>query len=147
MSRKHKKHDEVSPLNLPYTKSLSKAVTRIYNHTHWFTDREAWTLFRLFAFIETFGWTLLISAIIYRRFDLPLDTIFVSIAGTLHGLFFTLYILFVLLTARSMMWGFWRVSGALLAAMPPYTSLLYEKIMAYHRKKYPVYVEPPSDID
>lgn len=147
MSRRYKKDDENSSLNHSFARTITKVVKRVYNHTHWFTDKEAWTLFRLFAFIETFGWTLLISAIIYRRFDLPLDNIFVSIAGTLHGLFFALYILFVLLTARSMMWGFWRVSGALLAAIPPYTSLLYEKIMAHHRKKHPVYIEPPRDID
>ena len=36
-----------------------------YNHTHWFTDKEAWFIFRLGAFMEATGWTLLISAIIY----------------------------------------------------------------------------------
>lgn len=124
-----------------------QATGFVYHRTHWFTDKEAWAMFRLFAFIETAGWTLLISAIIYRKFDLPFDTILVSLAGTIHGLFFALYFVFVLVTARSMMWGFWRVTGALLAGMPPYTSFIYEKIMAHHRKTQPVYIEPPANID
>lgn len=127
------------------TSTVANTVTYIYRNTHWFKDKDAWVLFRLFAFMETIGWTLLISAIIYRKFDLPLDDVFVSMAGRIHGILFALYFLFVLITARSMMWGFWRVSVALAAGMPPYTSLLFEKIMAYHRKKYPVYVEPPKE--
>lgn len=114
---------------------------------HWFTDKEAWMLFRMFAFTEAVGWTLLISAIIYRRLDLPGYEIAISIAGTMHGLFFSLYFLFALLTARSMEWGFWRISAALLAGMPPYTSLVYERLIAYQRKKYPRHIAEPPDMD
>jgi integral membrane protein len=122
-------------------------IVNLYNKTHWFTDKEAWTLYRVFAFTEAIGWTLLISAIIYRSLHMPGAAIAISIAGTVHGLLFSLYFLFVLLTARSMKWGPWRISAALLSGMPPYMSLIYEKIIAYHRRKYPVYVEPPADID
>lgn len=122
-------------------------IKGVYHRTHWFTDKEAWMLFRLFAFAEVVGWTLLISAIIYRKFDLPLDDIFVSIAGTVHGLFFGLYFIFVIITARSMLWGPVRTSTALLAGMPPYTSLVFERAMTYHRKKYPAHVEPPKGYD
>lgn len=126
---------------------LFKGISSVYHRTHWFTDKEAWMLFRMFAFAEVVGWTLLISAIIYRKFDMPLDDIFVSIAGTVHGLFFALYFIFVFITARSMLWGPKRASIALIAGMPPYTSLLFERAMAYHRKKYPVFVEPPKGYD
>lgn len=119
----------------------------VYHRTHWFTDQEAWALYRLFAFVEAIGWTLLISAIVYRKFDLPLSHIFVSIAGTVHGLFFGLYFLFVFLTARSMLWGPWRVSFALVAGMPPYTAVIFEQYMARHRKKYPRKVDPPKGLD
>lgn len=125
-------------------KHVTKFVRTIYDNTHWFTDKEAWMLYKLFAFGEAVGWTLLIGAIVYRRYDLPLDDIFVSIAGTLHALFFGLYFVFVLITARSMAWGFWRITGALLAGIPPYTSLIYEQIMAYDRKKHPPKVTPPE---
>jgi len=122
-----------------------KAMAIVYNKTHWFTDKEAWALFRLFAFGEALGWSLLIGAIIYRHFDMPGYEIAIGLAGRIHGLLFMLYFLFVLVTARSMQWGFYRVAGALLAGMPPYTSLMYEKLMAFHRKKYPAYVVPPTD--
>lgn len=123
-----------------------KPVVAVYNKTHWFTDKEAWMLFRLFAFVEAIGWTMLIGAIIYRKFDMPGYEIAISIAGTTHGLFFSLYFLFVLLTARSMEWGFWRVSAALAAGMPPYTALIFEKVMSWHRKAYPVFIRPPDSI-
>ncbi|MEO5949971.1 MAG: DUF3817 domain-containing protein [Candidatus Saccharimonadales bacterium] len=126
--------------------TLTQKVSFVYNKTHWFTDKEAWTLYRIVAFGEAFGWTLLISAITYRAFHLPGYAIAVSIAGMTHGLFFSLYFLFVFLTARSMKWGFWRMSGALVTGIAPYTSLIFEKIMARDRKKRPIYVEPPEDI-
>lgn len=133
-----------------YDNTLGHIVRRlvyVYHKTHWFTDQDAWMLYKLFAFGEAVGWTLLISAIIYRRFDMPLDDIFVSIAGTVHGLLFMLYFVFTLITIRSMEWGVWRTAGALAAGTAPYTSVAYERIMARHRKKYPKYVEPPEDSD
>jgi integral membrane protein len=118
-----------------------------YNKTHWFTDKEAWWIFRLGAFMEATGWTLLISAIIYRSFGLPEYESFISVAGRLHGIFFVAYFAGVLATARSMGWGIWRVLIALAAGVPPFTSLVFEQIMAWHRKKYPVYIESPKNID
>lgn len=133
-----------------YSKTLDpvfRGVEFIYNKTHWFTDKEAWALFRLFAILEAIGWSLLIGAIIYRSFGLPEYESVISIGGRMHGLFFSLYFLFVLLTARSMKWGFWRVLAALVMGMPPYTSLVFEKIMAYDRKRRPVHIDPPVNID
>lgn len=126
---------------------IRSSITSAYNKMHWFSDEHAWTLFRLFAFTEAVGWTLLISAIISRYLDMPLSNIAVSIAGTLHGLFFTLYFVFTIITARSMMWGFWRVAAALVAGMPPYTALIFERVTAHHRKKNPLYVAPPPEYD
>ncbi len=124
-----------------------RGVGFVYNKTHWFTDKEAWALFRFFAILEAVGWTLLIGAITYRSFGLPEYESVISVAGRMHGLFFSLYFLFVLLTARSMKWGFWRVAVALVAGMPPYTALVFEQLMAYDRKKRPVYIRPPVGID
>ena len=124
-----------------------RGISYLYDKTHWFTDKEAWALFRLFAFGEAVGWTLLISAIIYRSFGLPGSEVAVSIAGRIHGVLFLLYFVFVLLTARSMMWGFWKTSIALIAGMPPYLSLVFEKSMAYIRKRCPVNVAPPPGSD
>ncbi len=135
-----------------YTKYMKEAVrivgkpfVFVYNKTHWFSDQEAWVVYRFFAIAEAIGWTLLIGAIVYRAFDLPAYEAVVSIAGRMHGIIFALYFLFVLITARSMGWGLWRIGGALAAGIPPYTGLVFEQVMAWHRKKYPQYIEPPEE--
>lgn len=118
-----------------------------YNKTHWFTDKEAWWIFRLGAFLEAIGWTLLIGAIVYRSFGLPEYESFISIAGRLHGMFYVAYFAAVIATARSMGWGLWRIGFALAAGVPPYASLLFEQIMAWHRKKHPVFIAPPANVN
>jgi len=127
--------------------SVKSIGMSVYDKTHWFSDDDAWRLFRLFAFVEAMGWTLLIGAIMYRSFDLVWDDIFVSFAGTIHGVFFLLYFVFVLITARSMEWGLGRITLALAAGIPPYTSLVFEQAMARHRKRHPQSIAPPLGYD
>lgn len=127
--------------------TIGKPFVWLYNQTHWFTDKEAWAVYRFFAFGEAVGWTLLIGAIIYRYAGLPEAASVISFAGHIHGILFGLYFLFVLITARSMGWGLWRIGFGLAAGIPPYTAVLYEQIMAWHRKKYPAEIEPPKDYD
>ena len=127
--------------------TLGGYIVWAYNKTHWFTDKEAWWIFRLGAFMEATGWTLLISAIVYRSFDLPQYESFISVAGRIHGIFFVAYFASVIATARSMQWGIWRVGAALALGVPPFTSLVFEQVMSWHRKKHPVFVEPPKNID
>jgi integral membrane protein len=126
---------------------MKKLLVMLYNKTHWFTDQEAWGVFRFFAILETIGWTLLIFAIVYRRLGLPEADSVVSFAGHLHGMGFVLYFIFVLLVARSMEWGIWRIGIAVVAGIPPYGSIIFEQLMSRHRKKQPVYVEPPRGYD
>lgn len=126
---------------------VKHALLRLYNGTHWFSDKDAWLLFRAAAFAETIGWTLLIAAILYRNQDLPNPDIFISVAGRLHGLFFMLYFVAVLLLSRSMQWRGYRILFALAAGVPPYGSLVYEKIAAKERKQNPPKVTPPKGYD
>ena len=132
-------------------KSVALAVATpfvfAYNKTHWFTDKEAWAIFRFFAILETVGWSLLIGAIIYRRLGLPEADSVVSFAGHLHGIGFVLYFLFALLTARSMGWGIKMISVAIVAGMPPYGSLVFEQIMARRYRRRPMRVTPPAGFD
>ena len=104
-------------------------------------------MFRLFAILEAVGWTLLGSAIIYHSFGWPWGDSLVTICGRIHGIFFICYFAFTLATARSMKWGLWRVLSALIVGIAPYASLVFEQIMAYDRRKRPIFVEPPADID
>ncbi len=126
---------------------MSAPFIWLYDKTHWFTDKEAWGIFRFFAILEAVGWTLLISAIVYRRLGLPEADSVISFMGHLHGLGFVLYFLFTLLTARSMGWGIWRIGMAIVAGMPPYGSIVFEQIMARDRRKNPVFVTPPKGSD
>ncbi|MGV9002290.1 MAG: DUF3817 domain-containing protein [Candidatus Saccharimonadaceae bacterium] len=132
-------------------KSLMQTIRRffvfIYNKTHLFTDKEAWGVFRFWAIIEAVTWTMLISAILYRRLGLPEAPSVISFAGHIHGIAFIFYFIFVLLLARSMEWRLLRIGSAIVAGMPPYGSIIFEQVMARHRKKKPVYVEPPKGYD
>lgn len=128
-------------------KQFGECVVWVYNKTHWFTDKEAWGIYRLFAFGEAFGWTLLISAIVYRHLDLPQAASVITVAGRIHGMLFVCYFGAVLVTARSMGWGLWRIGFALAAGVPPYMSIVFEQIMAFRRRKQPVYIEPPKGIE
>lgn len=127
--------------------AMQRAIVFVYNKTHWFTDKEAWGIFRFFAILEAVGWTLLVSAIVYRRLGLPQSDSVISFAGHLHGIAFVLYFLFAFLTARSMGWGIRQIATAVVAGMPPYGSIVFEHLMARRREAQPVYVEPPKGFD
>lgn len=127
--------------------AMAKPFVFVYNKTHWFTDKEAWVVFRFFAILETVGWSLLIGAIIYRRLGLPEAASVVSFAGHLHGIGFALYFLFVFLTARSMGWGVRMMATAIVAGMPPYGSLIFEQCMGRYYKKHPMRVSPPANTE
>lgn len=123
----------------------SDAIRFVYNKTHWFTDHEAWVVFRFFAFLEGGSWALLIFGIIYRNLGLPEGPSVVSFAGHIHGMVMAVYYIIVLVTARSMKWGGWHVLTALAAGIPPFGTIIFEQFMAYRRKKYPVKVAPPAE--
>jgi integral membrane protein len=127
--------------------TISRPFLWIYQNTHWFTDKEAWAIFRFFAFAEAVSWTLLIAAIIYKRAGLPEAASVISFAGHIHGMVMIFYCIIIVLVARSMQWGFIRMCIAVAAGVPPYGSIIFEQIMAQYRKRRPVYVEPPVGVD
>jgi len=126
---------------------LTRAILKVYNKTHWFTDKEAWTLFRVFAFSEAVGWSLLIFGVGYQTEHFAWSDSVLMIAGRIHGMLFIAYFVIALLTARSMKWGLWRVLGSLAAGVMPYGSLIFEQMIAYSRRKRPVFVQPPAGYD
>lgn len=112
---------------------------------HWFTDEDAWAVFRVFAIGEAVTWALLISAIIYRRAGLPEAASVVSFAGHTHGMMMVAYCVIIVVVARSMQWGIGRMCMAVAAGVPPFGSIVFEKAMAWYRRKYPTYIEPPIE--
>ena len=100
-----------------------------------FTDREAWTLFRVGAFAEAIGWTLLISGITYKHFGLPNNHDVLKILGQTHGTLFFGYFAALLAVARSLRLSRIQFGLALLASLPPYGTLVYEKYLAHLRRR------------
>jgi len=98
-----------------------------------FTDEEAWVLFKLAAWGEATGWTLLISGILCR--EIIHNNIPVLIAGQIHGILFLVYIAAAVILSPSLRWRHHRTLIAGLCAVPPYGSLLFELWVAHDRRK------------
>jgi integral membrane protein len=106
-------------------------ILRAFEHKRPFTEAEAWTLFRLAAFGEAIGWTLLIIGIVLRHAtgsEIP-----VQIAGQLHGMIFFGYLVAALGLYPSLGWSRWRALFSLAASVPPYGTLLVEQYAAHRR--------------
>lgn len=106
-------------------------------YTNWrpFTEPEAWTLFRLAAFAEAIGWTLLIFGVLFRNnIAVSWNEVPVQLAGRIHGTLFLLYIVAVLVLSPSLKWSWFRILIAGACSVPPYGSLIYEQWSAGHRK-------------
>ena len=123
---------------------MKHRAAKLYDKMHWFSDADAWMLFRLAAFVEALGWTLLVSAVISRKLGMPGADIAASMAGTVHGVFFLYFFVMLLVTARSMEWGPRRIVGGLAAGNIPFASVVFERMMAWHRTKYPKVIAEPA---
>jgi len=99
-----------------------------------FSDKEAWMLFRLAAFVETFGWTCLIIAIVALKLDWPYATTYIAIAGSIHGILYLFYVFIVIFSHRSLKWSFWRFLVAEFVSNLPYGALVFELWVAHRRK-------------
>lgn len=99
-----------------------------------FTETEAWALFRLAAFAEAAGWTLLIAGILISHFVTPGNNEAVLIAGNIHGTIYLCYFVAPLVLYPSLGWSRWRSLSAILAGIPPYGSLLFELWAAHKRR-------------
>jgi integral membrane protein len=98
-----------------------------------FTENEAWLLFRLAAYGEAVGWTLLIAGIAIQRYVTPGNDTAVMIAGQLHGMIFFAYLVAAIGLYPSLSWSRWRGILALLFSVPPYGTLVFEWWVAGRR--------------
>jgi len=101
-----------------------------------FKEDEAWLLFKLAAFGEAGGWTILISGLLIKHFFTPKSNIPVLLAGQTHGMLFLIYIVAALVLAPSLGWSFRRTLIAGLLSIPPYGSLIFELWAAAGRRKH-----------
>lgn len=98
-----------------------------------FTEEEAWLLFRIAAFGEAVGWTLLITGILIKHYLTPGNDTAVLIAGQIHGMIFFAYLIAALGLYPSLGWSRWRAIVSLLASVPPYGTLAVEQWAAHKR--------------
>jgi integral membrane protein len=109
-------------------------ILKQYEQFKPFTELEAWAIFRLAAFAEAAGWTLLISGILISKYLMPGNNIAVQLAGHTHGIFFLTYIVAVIGLYPSQSWSRRRTIIAGLASVPPYGSLIFEQWAAHQRR-------------
>jgi integral membrane protein len=101
-----------------------------------FTEREAWLLYRIAAFSEAIGWTLLIAGILIEKYLTPGNDVAVLIAGNIHGTIYICYFVAALGLYPSLGWSRWRGLFAMIAGIPPYGSLLFEMWEAHKRSSH-----------
>lgn len=100
-----------------------------------FSQTEAWNIFRLAAFAEAVGWTLLISAIIIQHYHLSGAGVAIPIAGQIHGAIFIGYFGVLIAVYSSLGWSRKKALAAIVAGVPPYGTLLFELWAARKRRK------------
>ncbi len=81
--------------------------------------------FRFVAIAEAVSWAGLLVAMVFKYgFDQPLG---VTVAGWVHGLVFTVYVLTCLLVWGPLRWRFLELFLALVASVPPFGSVVFER--------------------
>ena len=109
-------------------------LTRYYHRFRPFTDSEAWAIFRIAAFAEAIGWTLLIFGVASQQLPVSWHDIPVLIAGRIHGMLFAAYIMAVLACGSSLGWSIFKTVIAGCFSVPPYGSLIFEQWEARQRR-------------
>jgi integral membrane protein len=109
-------------------------LVKFYTGFKPFTEEEAWLLFKLAAFAEAIGWTLLIIGICLTNYVFH-SRVPVVLAGRTHGILFSIYIMAVLTLAPSLGWKWKRTIIAGLFSVPPYGTLLFELWASHTRQK------------
>lgn len=99
-----------------------------------FDEADAWMLFRMAAFAEAIGWTLLIAGILCERVWLPGNHAPVAVAGRIHGMVFIAYAAAAAGLYPNLRWSRWRALAAVFASVPPFGSLIFEQWASYIRR-------------
>jgi integral membrane protein len=84
------------------------------------------TLFRVAAIAEACSWAGLLVGMFFKYVVVE-NEIGVKIFGPIHGGLFLLYVLSVVLVRQQLDWGFRRTIVGLLAAIPPFATIWFER--------------------
>ena len=88
--------------------------------------------FKQICLAEAVSWFFLFTAMIWIRYDRDalLPTIYIIIIGNIHGLFFTLYLLFLLPVRKIFNWDDEDTVFSLIAAFFPFATIWIDKKLA-----------------
>ncbi len=90
------------------------------------TPRTAATTFRIVAVAEALSWIGLLIGM-YVKYVPETTELGVKIFGPVHGGIFVAYVVVALVTARVLRWSIGTTLLALVASIPPLTSILFER--------------------
>lgn len=82
-------------------------------------------IFAIIAFIEAFTWAGLLVGMYVKYVPETTDQI-VSVFGALHGGTFLIYLVVTLVAGIRLRWLWWEIALALLASVPPLTTIPVE---------------------
>ncbi|MEV1288554.1 DUF3817 domain-containing protein [Micromonospora sp. NPDC049679] len=88
--------------------------------------RTAMSLFITAAIAEAISWLALLTGMVVK-YGPPQNEIGVKIFGPVHGALFVAYVLLVLVVARLGRWRWWTTVVALLCAVPPFATIIFER--------------------
>jgi integral membrane protein len=88
--------------------------------------RDSARVFRWTAVAEAFSWAGLLVGMFFKYVVIQ-NPIGVQIFGRLHGALFMAYLGALVWVAVSHRWGLWRTVVGAAAAIPPFTSVVFER--------------------
>ncbi len=95
--------------------------------------RDPARVFRLTAVAEAFSWAGLLVGMVFKYLVVH-DPIGVQVFGRLHGALFVAYLAATLWVARTERWSLLRTAVAAAAAVPPLTTLVFERWVSARRR-------------
>lgn len=107
-------------------------MTFIENFFSQYPQEKLIKWFKQICIAEAFSWMLLFSAMVWIREDKEgiLPIVYISVMGSLHGLFFSLYLLLLLPARKIYQWDDEDFVFALISAFFPMATIWVEKKLA-----------------
>ena len=84
------------------------------------------SLFVVVAIAEAVSWAALLTGMFFK-YVVVHDEIGVKIFGPIHGFLFMAYLVVTVVQARVSGWRWWVTAIALLCAIPPFATLIFER--------------------
>lgn len=107
-------------------------LAKIENFFEKYPEEKVIKWFKDVCKYEALSWLLLISAMIWKRYDTEgtASLVYIIVMGNIHGLFFTLYLLLTIPARKIFDWDDEDSVFALLSAFFPFATIWVDKSLA-----------------